>query len=437
MNVIEIKMEIEKLIPSFIPTPSFDRLIRRDDTTVEQVLNESLTFRLFSQDDGRIVRFFVKHADQLLSLAFSPTESQMSSKAFAILEHGHPEVTAAMLQHQRFHNAAVAVLARKDANHLHLSRLASLTLAVVMVDEHFIMTSCGFILQMLSFVWETSVFSLFEFICSENDENKEIQEWLIRIGFIQILHKEVDDTEMTIGKDRLDESANLLCSFFALIRICAKNKVFDNEICSHNFVTTLNIGIGDYPSFVEDARWMALEALYRQSTVEMMRGMFQSSIEVIVDTGCATKTTVAAVRILNGMLEMDDVIRPFISETDVPLKVVELMLRNPDHTILHGECRRFLLNLFANPVTREKTMTTCLDPILDAVTSQNICLSVSMIDLLTSLWKFAASSSKLRAELKRHPKWNPVWNGPISKRNAILTASYGGSVQAVPEPPDF
>ena len=63
MKLHYCKMEIEKLIPSFIPTPSFDRLIRRDDTTVEQVLNESLTFRLFSQDDGRIVRFFVKHAD--------------------------------------------------------------------------------------------------------------------------------------------------------------------------------------------------------------------------------------------------------------------------------------------------------------------------------------------------------------------------------------
>ena len=424
-------MELEKLIPSFIPSPSFDRLIRREDTTIDQILNEMLTFRLFRQDDSRVVRFFVKRADQLLNLAFASEETHLSSKAFAILEHGHPEVTAAMLKHQRFHNTAVAVLARRDANHLHLSRLASLTLAVVMVDQRFIMTSCGFILQMLSFAWETSVFSLFEYLCSENEENKEIQEWLIRIGFIQVLHKEVDDTEMTIGKDRLDQGANLMCSYLALIRICAKNKVFDNEICSHNFVVTLNMGIGDYAPFVEDARWMALEALYRKSTVEMMRGLFQSAIEVISDTQCATQTTVAAVRILNGMLEMDDVIRPFIAEADVPMKIVSLMLANPDHTIVHGECRHFLIDLIGNASTKEKVLTTCLSSILEAATSDNRCLSASMIDLMTNIWKVASNNTKLRTELRSNSKWNDVWNNVVSPRNALIKANYGGSVQAV------
>ena len=160
-------MEIERLIPSVVASPAFERLLESGATTVEEVLRESLTFRLFRQEEARVVDFFVTHVDQLLKLAFS--DNEMSAKAFAILEHSDPAVTAAMLKDQRFHRLALVIVGTTEANNLHLSRLASLTHAVLTVDQHFIMTSCGFILQLLSFAWETSVFDLFEYMCTMNE----------------------------------------------------------------------------------------------------------------------------------------------------------------------------------------------------------------------------------------------------------------------------
>ena len=419
-------MEIEKLVPTVTSSADFDKMLKSEQTTVEEALSEPMAFRLFRQRDEQIVSFFVSHAEQLLNLAF--TDNCMSHKAFAILERGDPEVTEAILKDQKFHHTAMFILGRKDADHLLLSRLASLTYAVAMVDPHFIIESCGFILQMLSFAWETSIFTLFEFLCKEDWLNRPLQEWLIQIGFIDILHREIDHVDSVIGKDRMDDNANLLCSYMSLIRLCAKNQVFDEKISSVNVVAALNGGIGEYPQFIEDARWMALSALYKQSTSESMRGLFQLAVEIVTSSKKqVTQSTVAALQVLRGMLDLDDVLRPFIVKANVGWEVTMLMLIHPNQSILHNECRDFLMSLFINRDTRTYAIKNCVEPIVQGAVVENICLAASMCELMTTIWRFAVKDHSFKSAIREYKEWDIVMNGKIAAKSAICRNSYGGS----------
>jgi hypothetical protein len=48
-------MEIEKLIPPFVKSPSYNVLLSSGQATLSEILSQPLTFRLFSQKDPLII----------------------------------------------------------------------------------------------------------------------------------------------------------------------------------------------------------------------------------------------------------------------------------------------------------------------------------------------------------------------------------------------
>ena len=424
-------MQIETFVPRFRSPPDFGLILASKQTTLSEVLLEPLTFPLFRMSDTQIVDFLVLHVDALINLTFSPKRSQVASIAFEILEHGNPSVTAAMIQHPKFHAVAMDIVTSSSSS-VNLSRLASLILAVVTSNQRLFMTRCGFILQLLPFVHETSVFSLFRFLCEENEEQQEVQEWMIGMGFLEILYQEVYQVDMEIGSDRMDENANLLCAYFALIRLCAKNRVFSQEICAQHFVSALNSHLSEYPPFVEDTRWATLVALYKESTIEMMRVLFQPAVELIVAAkNHASPSAVAAIGLLDRMLRYDEAIRSFLVAQNVPVKIVNLMLNNPSHSILHSRCRHFLVDALVNPVTRENVIECCLRVIIDCCYQENRCLAVSMMEISRRVWKLSLKDPQLKDELQQIPEWSELVHGKIAERRTLLRSPYGGPLATI------
>ena len=424
-------MQIETFVPRFRSPPEFGLVLASKQTTISEVLLEPLTFPLFRMSDTQLVDFLVLHVDALINLAFSPKRSQVASIAFEILEHGNPSVTAAMIRHPKFHAVAMDIVTSSSSS-MNLSRLASLILAVVTSNQSLFMTRCGFILQLLPFVHETSVFSLFKVLCAENEEQREVQEWMIGMGFLEILYQEVYQVDMEIGSDRMNENANVLCAYFALIHLCAKNRVFSQDVCTRHFVSALTGRLSEYPSFVEDMRWVTLAALYKTSTSEMMRVLFQPALELIVAAkNHASPAAVAAIGVLGRMLRFDEAVRPFLVAENVPVKIVNLMLNNPGHSILHSQCRRFLVDALVNPVTRENAIECCLRVIIDCCYQENRCLAVSMMEISRRVWKLSLKDTQLKDELQQVPEWSELVHGKIAERRILLRSPYGGPLATI------
>jgi hypothetical protein len=330
-----------------------------------------------------------------------------------------------MVESGSFEATAHSVISLGQTARVHVSRLALVTLSVLSVDGGLIGICCGFIFQLLSFADDTTVLSLFEFLCRNEPELRSAQEWLTAHGFIDILLREVDSIEYAIGGDVTDFNANRLVADLSLVRFCAGNPMFRDSVCSHRVISLLNRSVGEKPRFVEDARWRALEAVYCDATVEMMRGLFQAAVELILDPdACRTQSAFSALVVLRRMLQMDELLRPFIIEVDVPKTVVTLMVQNPDHSILHDACRRFIVAVLENRETQNRAIAQCIPVIIRAAASDNRNLVASMFELVRSLIRLNLTNGKIRAVLGF-----PGLLAETKKNTTLMNGPYGGPVR--------
>jgi hypothetical protein len=367
----------------------------------------------------------VAHIKELVKLAFMNDASELSSKAFALLENANPTIVRAMVESGSFESTAHCVISLGQTARLHISRLALVTLSVLSVDSGLIGSCCGFIFQLLSFAYDTTVLSLFEFLCRNNPELRLVQEWLMAHGFVDILLREVDSIEDAIGGDVTDFNANRLVADLSLVRFCAANPMFRDSVCSHRVISLLNRSVGEKPRFVEDARWRALEAVYCAATVEMMRGLFQAAIELMLDRdACRTQSGFSAVVVLRRMLEMDQLLRPFIIEVNVPKTVVTLMVQNPDHSILHHACRSSLVAVIGNRQARNRAIADCIPIVIQAATSDNRNLVASMFELVRELNRLNIA----KREMKAVPGFAELLT-ETKKNTTLMNGPYGGPVR--------
>ncbi|OHT00789.1 hypothetical protein TRFO_07769 [Tritrichomonas foetus] len=133
----------------------------------------------------------------MLQLTFSLDSGVLGCRAFAILEHSDPTLTESMLSNDMLRDIASSVLWNNKPESILLSRLSSLTLVAFLYSPSLAQVSCGYILQMLNFVFEPSILSLFEIVCSSEDRNVIVQQWLLSLSFTNILFKEIECFNIT------------------------------------------------------------------------------------------------------------------------------------------------------------------------------------------------------------------------------------------------
>lgn len=367
-----------------------------------------------------------------MNYVFSSETSEISAKAFALFEHCRPnspnsKLIEATLENQAFNNIASKILRRKSISPLMVSRISQITYAIFTINPNFIET-CGFILQLFKYLSETSVISLFESICRPNQEYTNIQQWLLQIGFLKLLQNEVDASKCSSDADRLNSEANLLASYYYLIKICAMNPVFYDQIYSHSFVYPLNRDIGSYPQFVEDARWEALAAIYHPKTSEMMGGLFQVAIEIVSDEEkCKTRAAVAALSVLKGMVYNDTFLFQYINLYSIPLTVLQIMIENHSHSILHKACRDFISACFASNKLDASKVKQILNLIVVNYNSE-ICHLRASLKLLANTLLLIISKKPQLVKIAKEIDDFPEFISDLQKYNVNINTFYGGVI---------
>ena len=423
--------DLDLVQPVYVPMPeSLRDLLASGSTTTEEVLRQDITFRLFRSANPQLINFFVVHINQLLQLAFDATcDLEISAKAFAILEHSQPTVIAAVLADQKFHKVACAILTSDDAVHKSLlfNRLASLTLSAMYVDPHHVIESCGFILQLIEFLSEPGILSLFENMCAPDESLYEIQKWLITLGFPEAMLKYVEDFPCQRDATIMSEQANQLCGLFRVICVCGASPILGPHFCKYPFITVLNRTVGEYPDFVEFQRWETFVAVYCHTTKENMRGLFPNAMEILGDpVQSVTRCGVAAIDLLTVMMSLDRELIPFMASMNVVNTVLSLVIDNPNHTILHTSALEFFLAVFRIEELRTPVLDELLGVLAEAFSEKNVALRFTLYKLVKKLIKVAKSDSKLMARLKKNEVFMDMLRTTFPGYQALLRMPYGG-----------
>lgn len=416
-------MSLDNTEPIFLQPSSILELLNNPKSKIEDVLTDNITFRLFNTGDPRLVRYFCDHVKDLLRLAFKLTDptspkrniklgensntqeiseqalwryEQLSSRSFAILEHSDPTLTEAMLSNDQLRDIASSILWENNPESVLLSRLSSLTLVAFLYNPSIAQSSCGYVLQMLNYVSEPSILSLFEIVCSSEDRNVVLQQWLLSLSFTDILYSEIEDIQKKLTKSfdtnnnrsspsqypsssnenlldefnhqmQMSQKANQYCGLLKIVTFCSKSLVLSESVRTHRFVELLNQDYGILPQFIEDIRWESISSMYCNQTSELLRGFFNPAINILQDSHlCTTLSGISAIKLLTTMAQNDLVMRPFMSIAGVTKLIIKLMIEHPDHSFLHMAAKDFLQALFMHPKSRKNAMQDSLPAILEA-----------------------------------------------------------------------
>lgn len=445
---------------------SITELLNNPNSKIEDILIDNITFRFFNTGDPQLVRYFCNHVKDLLSFTFRLNDpsnpkrknnsdnkklseeelwryDQMSSRSFAILEHSDPTLTEAMLSNDQLRDIASSILWENNPESVLLSRLSSLTLVAFLYNPTIAQSSCGYVLQMLNYVSEPSILSLFEIVCSAEDRNVILQQWLMSLSFTDILYKEIEDIQLKISKsfdktscnktsseNLLDEfqilmqksqKANQYCGLLKIVTFCSKSLVLSQSVRTQRFVELLNKDLGLLPQFIEDIRWESIASMYCNQTSELLRGFFNPAINILQDSKlCTTLSGISAIHLMTTIVQNDQVLRPFMSIAGITKLIVKLMIEHPDHSFLHSAARNYLQISFQHPKTRTSALNDAIPAILEA--------SKSLEDLIQNETQDELSTKTLNSEI---PENLPLTS---SENEASISPENSGNISPIGSP---
>jgi hypothetical protein len=426
--------DLDLLKPVYVPMPDTIRnLLSSGSTCVEDILRQPLTFRLFRGANPQLINFFVIHINQLLRIAFDETvDTDLSSRAFAVLEHAQPTVTSALLAGQKLNRMACSIIGNESVRNksLLLNRLSSLSLAALYTSGASFTESCGYILQLVDELAECGVLFLFETLCSPDEDLDLVQKWLIGIGFPQTILKEIDHFPSQTDADRLSRDANVLAALFRIVCLCGSSPILGPHFCTRSFVAALNRTVGDFPDFIENQRWEAFSALYCQTTSENLRGLFQPALELITDPAqCTTRAGVAALDLLAVMATLDRELVPHMARENLPATVLRLMFAHANHTVLQQAAWEFFEAILKVPPLRASVVGELLEVVSFHLQGQAPGARATAFELLRAVEKVAGADQGLGNALKKSSVYIGLVRGKVVEYKEALEAPYGGGMR--------
>ena len=338
-----------------------------------------------------------------------------------------------MIKNQKLNIAASNFLNRSYIDPLLLSRLSSLTLTVVLLFPNEIENTCGYLLQLLTYTDNFSVFSLFESLCSENPNLYKIQKWLVELGFFKLIQKEIENISnknILSNDNRFEE---LLVSYYNIIKISSNSLIFREHIISDIFFGLINRDIGEYSQYVENYRWEALSSIVSPNNIEILRGLFPIALNLLHDHDKApTRSGCAAILILTHMIHLDPFIITFFHQVKVTQTIGNLILRFPNHSILHNYCRKYFYISLQNPITMKQTFNDCVPIIVAGIYSKNRNLEAISMGLLNDISNLEKNNENLYHFMNEVNGFIDIVKGPFSHYRSILSQNYGGEIPEFP-----
>lgn len=421
--------DIDTLLPICVPIPhTLKELISSPESSIKDVLREDIVFRLFRTNEPQLINYFVIHVDELLQLSFDDGDTEVSAKAYAILEHAQPTLTQALLYNQHFHNAAIAVLAQPNPSILHLDRLSSLTLSAIYICPEVAPKSCGFILQLISYLYQYSVLELFEHLCTYSKETELTQTTLEKMGFPQMLYKELENfPKITKDTNQKSQDASQLYGLFRVLTICGSSPILGPHVCTYNFVSIVNRDVDEFPKFVEYQRWEAISALYCPATAEIMRGLYPNVIEMLNNNEeVGSRSYVAAIDLLTVIVQFDVELVPYIISSNAVERIVDLLFTHPNHNIMQFSIRDFLFACLDNKELHDDTAQKIMKMGMRGIHINNVSVRANVYRIIKHFMKRTKSDQKLYSTVKNNEEFMLFLMNNFQIYKALWKRHYGG-----------
>lgn len=441
--------------------PDLSQYINSLGNDILKMLKNSNIKHLIQIHHPQIIKFLCQNIEELILISFDNDEKKdyQSRLAFAILMSGEPLVydTLSKVNFSILKKMSNIALQRND-NYFALHKLIQLIQFTIQLSYFWEKTfplTLAFICIFIPYIYEDSIFTFYETICSDVNCFAPVQSWLLEQANFPIVvfdelskvkteglkydEKEKENDEAKQKRERdLQKAINLL----KLISICLKSKILCKEFDNYRFIEILNddwtcLKISDT---LLDELWSAISKLYTRKTSSLMQGLFQKAIELMTESYVTIKRLrIGVIELISKMIIVDETLRPFIIESHIEETVLRLLIQFPGHTFLQNALLSLCSNALEIPEMRFVFAKALISPLIDKSKeeSEGKLFMEFTCKFIQKALDVGKNNKIFLNEINEMEGFTTFCKDVIKKRKKLIKNGYGGRLPIFKTKPVF
>jgi hypothetical protein len=388
--------------------------------SVADVLKAQTEIRPLERKNKELCNFIASHSAELLDLAFSTCSSDLAKRAFLLLSNPSKPVVRALFANSLFFVKATEVLTSDHPPDVFISRLSSLFEDTIIKTDYPLSESVGFLSQLIRFIDEPSVFSLFRSVFGSPEQLRDLQAVLVQTRFSLLILNEFN------SKPSIAKLSNLC----ALLHVCLGNPALHTSFANEKTLEKLTGLVPSNDVLLLNQVWQALSETVNDVTVSKLGGLTKTAMGVFADPpGELHIYHVCAVDFLAKVIKcapatFDDEQRPL-----VVLRIVGLIGRFPNATNLIGAVFRFVRNAAKSSRFLGLIVTIGFPVIVEqAASGARTSATARALEFLADAWRAREESRLVLQFLTNDQQFRKGAQQKLKAFAADISRPFGGPV---------
>ena len=401
-----------------VPVLALDAPRKQPKLPLEQFLTQQMAAP-GGKPTEPVQKYITKHCRELLDLALSPAAGEFGRKSFVLLSTAPRKAATALLADDFFFVRATEILAAKDADIVVISRFACLLGRVLTKNRGAVVESVGFLMQLLHYIDDPSVFSLYSSILDVNSKVRDIQGILAKSNFAGFVLAELKSAPQ-------GEKAANLC---ALVRLCCKHPLTRAPFATEPMVNALVALLDSKETLVLNQVWQAVGAMCCDVTGTKMTKVYDRAMLVLRETEGVHMYHICACDFLGKMLFYAP--GTFDKEKMRALLDVcaELMKKHENSTNLLGAVFRILRIAAKNQVLLQIVITEFVPVLLRyAQASERTARAANAMQYLADLEESKDNNKAVSKALEEDREYCEFKAAVLRKYMILRSREYGGPI---------
>lgn len=410
--------------------------IKSPSSTFEDVVSDPIVIRLYRSQNSYVQKYFKSHSIELLKYTLSSGNTAAENNSFMITMSGDPDILTPILKSDNFLNMALDIVNNNKIEPFVLGRLSTVMLTALLVVPELAMDSFGFIYHLLPHCGNPSVLNFFVTIVSNEPQLSPTQKWLIDMGFVDYLLRELNSIDYShISEEKnpyFDVIFEKVFSLYQILSKCALNPLMFNELLREDLIDSLSMNFKKPPIYVENARWKTILQLTTQQTSSMMFPIIPRAINVLEnDVKKLPAYMVTAIEMINQMMIFSPESVDFVIKSNTLLNLMNLVNHFMNSTILLNAFKRFVEVTLRFPGDFAPKMVSLLLPFIMnyATTRENRVLAPFCISILELFVEAEKKNQSVAQALNEEAGCREFLKGKYKKYKKIVNSEYGNETK--------
>lgn len=410
--------------------------INNPSYSFEDVVSDPIIVRLYRTQNSYIQKYFKSHSMELLKYSLSSENTAVENNSFTIITCGDPDIYKSILKSDQFLNLALDIVNNSSIEPFVLGRLSTFMHIALIIAPDLAMESFGFIYHLLPHCGNPSVLNFFITIVSNEPQLSPTQKWLIEMGFVDYLLRELNSIDYAYTSTEpnafFDVTYEKVFSLYQIISKCASNPLIANEFLREDLIEILSMNFKNPPIYVENARWKAILQLTTQKTADMMYPIVPQAIKVLEDDVKKLPAyMVTAIEMINQMMVFLPKSAEFVFKSNMLLNLMNLINHFMNSTILLDAFRQFVDVTLKFPGSFAPKLVALLLPFIMnyATTRENRVLAPFCISILELFVETGKKNPDVAQAINEEAGCREFLNGKYKKYKKVTNSEYGNETK--------